>query len=93
MMREQGLYWTKKDGEWTISLYCRLGIHSGWLFFTIQTIQNDDFFEEIDENRIVREEPIKIIENFDLKEVSITPQGFAVGGSIVVPQPDYQLRP
>ena len=49
-MRETGYYWVKLDGIFEI------GYYSGLLWTLIETENyfEDDYFEEIDENRIIK---------------------------------------
>ena len=53
-VRKPGYYWAKLVGEWIIVEY----EFNAWSFMASEeTTIKDSFFDEIDENRIVRPEP------------------------------------
>jgi hypothetical protein len=51
-MREPGYYWVKWDGNWRIGEYCQ----GDWYLTQHLSHLNDIDFDEIDENRIEREQ-------------------------------------
>jgi hypothetical protein len=51
-MREPGYYWVKLKGEWTIARWASSGGISLWILSGYDF--EDSYFEEIDENKIVR---------------------------------------
>ena len=54
-MREQGHYNVKYNEKWAVGFWCEL--HKVWFFPKDDWGYQDDNFDEIDERRIVREEP------------------------------------
>jgi len=53
MKREDGYYWVKKSGVWSVAFFSI--IENGWrYYFFIDKLLQDDFFEEINENQIIR---------------------------------------
>ena len=54
-MRSIGYYWTRKDGYWTVNYFH--GELWELLRDDIEWLMNDDYFDEIDERQIKREEP------------------------------------
>jgi hypothetical protein len=61
-MREPGYYWVKYKGKWMIAnwddQYPEPGESGYWNLVQTITDVNDNSFDEIDERRIVRDEPV-----------------------------------
>lgn len=55
--RKEGYYWVKYLGEWTLGKFQK-GLYS-WYLIGHEEYFKDGHFDEIDENQIVRIDPIK----------------------------------
>jgi len=56
MKREQGYYWVKHKGNWTIAKWNLSPFGDVWYVWNWIGDLNDFEFEEIDENRIIRDD-------------------------------------
>jgi hypothetical protein len=74
-MRSEGYYWVKYDGNWTICQWYvttgRAGNRGMWFMPGDETDREDDYFDEIDENQIVR--PI-VLGTVVMTPVKLTPE-------------------
>lgn len=52
-MREEGYYWVKFAGQWTVAHY--YPAYAEWYVIGNTMVQRDHSFQEIDERKIVRD--------------------------------------
>ena len=50
-MRETGYYWVRIDNNWEIAFF----FEKSWFVTCVKDMQNDEYFDEIDEKQIKRE--------------------------------------
>ena len=66
MKRQAGFYWVKFQSEWEIAEYLNIDC---WRRFSLSRYYADHHFTEIDERRIVRDEPDGIYFGEKIKDV------------------------
>lgn len=57
VVREPGFYWVKYDDKWEVGQYFNDGME--WMVTVDDEFRKDDFWQEIDERRIIRDEHIE----------------------------------